>query len=89
MPHEGGTGLEQAHQNWASDKWLTFGLAWEAQSENGSFKNTLTEQMPSELYFILRLHSKHEVTTRPEKPHQGLPPYLAALTNPLFLHKMM
>lgn len=81
MPRESGTRLEQAHQNWAYDKWLTFGLAWEAQYESGRFKNTLTEQMPSELYFISLLHSKHEVTTRPEKPDQGLPPYLAALTN--------
>lgn len=44
--------------------------------------------MPSELYFILLFHSKHEVTIHPEKHDQGLPPYLAALTN-RFLHKMM
>lgn len=58
-------GLGQAHQNRRYDEWLTFGLAWEAQSEGGSFKNILTEQMPSEFYFISLLHSKHEVTNRP------------------------
>lgn len=44
--------------------------------------------MPSEFYFISLLHSKHEVTTHPKKPHKGLLPYLAALPNQ-FLHKMM
>lgn len=61
---------------------------WETQSENRSFKNILTKQMCSELYFFSLLQSKHEVTACPEEPDQGLLPYLASLTNQI-LHKMM